>query len=72
MADGHRRRSKVPAVEAWLAAYDIASSTVVSAEQEHTFKALLPRLKDIDSVPPELIEVRVFQSLDDFCNVVTN
>lgn len=48
----------MPAMEAWLAAYEIASSPLVTSEQEHTFKALLPRLKDIDSVPTALIEVR--------------
>jgi hypothetical protein len=59
MAESTRRRSKVPAVDAWLVAYEIASSAIVTADQEHRFKSILPRLKDIDSVPPELIEVRL-------------
>lgn len=61
MADGRRRRAKVPSVDAWLAAYDIANSAIVTAEQERTFKALLSRINDIDVVPPELLEVRIFQ-----------
>jgi len=61
MADARRKRTKVPSVDAWLAAYDIANSAVVTAEQERTFKALLSRITDIDVVPPELLEVRNYQ-----------
>lgn len=61
MTEPHRRRAKLPSIEAWLVAYEIASSQVVTPEQEHTFKALLSRLKDpkeIDSVPDSLTDVR--------------
>lgn len=59
MAETHRRRTKIGYNEAWSAAYEIASSPTVQPDQEQAFKALLPRIKDIDSVPPSLLEVRL-------------
>ena len=62
MAEAHGKRQRPSQSEIWKRAYEIASSSVVSTQQERLFKDLLQNIKDIDSVPPEYIEVRRFRS----------